>query len=50
MYLLMCRSCGEFVLGKKRDGEWVPGPEACPNCDGQSFKDHMTGAVILTDE
>lgn len=34
----MCRDCGEFVPAVKRDGDWEPSPEECPDCGGEAFK------------
>lgn len=38
MKLLMCRCCGEFVQATRDGDDWVPTPDACPGCDGASFK------------
>ncbi|WP_232702811.1 hypothetical protein [Halobacterium wangiae] len=50
MEMLMCRACGEFTRGKKQDGEFVPGVEACPDCGGVEFKHNDTGTIVRTDD
>ena len=46
MIMLMCRSCGEFVLAKKEDETFRSLADECPDCGGQEFKHIHTDEVV----
>lgn len=46
MEMVMCRSCGEFIPASMKDGMRVPRKDACPQCDGQEFKDIHEDRII----
>lgn len=47
--MLMCLSCGEFVVARSEGGKWMPKTDECPGCGGTEFRNNGTGTVIRTD-
>ena len=46
MFMLMCRSCGEFTGAAKKEESLVPLKDECPDCGGKEFKNIHTEEVI----
>jgi len=49
MDVVMCLSCGRFVVAIQEDDGLVPIRDRCRECGGTSFKDMRTGERIHTD-
>lgn len=47
--MLMCRSCGDFVLAYREGDTVVPAKDECPECGGTEFKDDENDEIVRTD-
>lgn len=37
IYRIVCEDCGEPRIARRRDGDLVPVPRACPECGSEAY-------------